>query len=49
MYNFFSFFSLLTPDPDPNWGKILDPDPETNSMYSIWINNTAFKPVTGIA
>ena len=25
--------------PDPNWAKIQDPDP--NSMYSIWIHNTA--------
>ena len=31
----------LDPDPDPNWAKILDPDP--NSMYSIWIHNTGVK------
>ena len=31
----------MTVDLDPNLAKILDPDP--NSMYSIWIHNTAQK------
>ena len=32
IFNFFFFkFNSLTPDPDPNCAKILDPDP--NSMY----------------
>ena len=39
--NYFSFgiFSFkidritLDPDPDPYWGKILDPDRDPNSMY----------------
>ena len=36
----------MDPDRDPNWDKILDPDP--NSLYSIWIQNTAFTgPVCG--
>ena len=29
--------------PDPNWAKILDPDP--NSMNSIWIQNTYCKDI----
>ena len=34
---------ILESDPDPNVAKILDPD--QNSMYRIWIHNTAQKPV----
>ena len=30
----FSFkIGNITLDPDPNWAKILDPDPDPNSMY----------------
>ena len=35
----------LDPDLDPNWGKILDPDP--NQMYCIWIHNTALNDRKG--
>ena len=29
----------MDPPPDPNWGKIQDPDP--NSMFLEWFNNTS--------
>ena len=36
LFRIFSFkidSNTGTLDPDPNWAKILDPDPDPNSMY----------------